>query len=47
MLYGQGVSSRVLPIYEIADSLESDVISALPTIHALTGGDSTSKIVGK
>ena len=40
----QGVSSRVLPIHQIADTLESDVISVLPTIHALTGGDSTSKI---
>ena len=47
MLYGQGVSSRVLPIHEIADSLESDVISALPAVHALTRCDSTSKIVGK
>ena len=33
MLYGQGVSSRILPIHQIADTLESDVNSILPAVH--------------
>ena len=44
MLYGQGVSSRVLQIHQIADTLESDVNSILPAVHVWTGCDSTSKI---
>ena len=42
MLYDQGVSSRVLPIHQIADSLESYDTGILPAIHALTACDSTS-----
>ena len=44
MLYGQGVSSRVLPIHQIAGTLESDVNSILSAVHAWTGCDSASKI---
>ena len=42
MLYDQGVSSRILPIHQIANYLESHVIGVLPAVHALTGCDSTS-----
>ena len=47
MLYGQGVSSRALSIPKIAETLESDVISVLPAVHALSGCDSTSKFGSK
>ena len=47
MLYGQGVSSRALSIPKIAETLERDVISVLPAVHALSGCDSTSKIGSK
>ena len=42
MLYDQGVSSRILPIHQIANYLESHVIGVLPAVHALTACDSTS-----
>ena len=42
MLYSQGISSRVLPIHQIAD-----IISVLSAVHALTDSDSTSKIGDK
>ena len=47
MLYGQGVSSRALSIPQIPETLESDVISVLPAVHALSGCDSTCKIGSK
>ena len=47
MLYGQDLWSRIPPIHRIADTLESDVISALPAVHPLTICDSISKIGGK
>ena len=47
MLHSQGVSSRALSIPKIAETLESDVISVLPAVHALSGCDSTSKIGSK
>ena len=47
VLYGQGLSTRALSIPKISDTLESDVISVLPAVHALSGCDSTSKIGGK
>ena len=47
MLHSQGVSSRALSIPKIAETLESDVISVLPAVHALSRCDSTSKIGSK
>ena len=45
VFYGQGLSTRATT--KISDALESDVISVLPAVHALSGCDSTSKIGGK
>ena len=47
MFYNQGVLSRVLPIHQIADTLETDVFSVLPAAHALNNCDSASKTGGK
>ena len=47
VFYGQGLSTRALSIPKISDTLERDVISVLPAVHALSGCDSTSKIGGK
>lgn len=41
MLYSTGISSGVLPLHQ------SDVISVLPAVQALTGSDTTSKIENK
>ena len=42
MLYDQGVSSRILPIHQTANYLESHAIGVLPAVHALIACDSTS-----
>ena len=46
-LYGHGLSTRTFSIPKISDTLETDVISVLPAIHALSSCDTTSKIGGK
>ena len=45
--YTVQVIETVLPIHQITDTLESDVISVLPAIDALTGCCSASKIGDK
>ena len=46
MLYAHGLSTRALSITKISDILETDVISVLPAVHALSGCDTMSKIGG-
>ena len=43
-LHGQGLSTRALSIPKISDTLESDVISVFPALHALHGCNSTIKV---
>ena len=41
---GRSNSTTVVPIHEWVDQVSADVIDILPTIHALTGCDTMSKI---
>ena len=34
----------VLPVHDIVNDIDSDVVDVLPAVHALTGCDATSKI---
>jgi hypothetical protein len=43
---GTGKKPRCLPVHEIRDQMDDDVVSALPLYHAVTGCDSTSQFYG-
>ena len=47
MICGKGETIRTFPLLEFATKLETTVIDILPTLHALTGCDTTSKICSK
>ena len=47
VLYGQGSSSRDVPLHNLVDVLDPTTVEALPAGHALAGCDTTSKISTK
>ena len=44
ILCGRGLTKRAVPFHRIVDVLDISVIDVLPTIHALTGCDTTNTI---
>ena len=44
MVCGKGDNSRAVPIHEIVEVMDASVIEVLPTVHAPSGCDTTSKI---
>ena len=44
MLHGQGRSSRAIPLHQLVNIMDSNVVDVLPAVHALTGCDITIKI---
>ena len=47
VLCGQGSTSRAVPIHNLVVETLSILVSVLPTVHALTGCDTTSKVSTK
>ena len=43
LVSGRSESRTVVPIHDLVDSMEPDLVEVLPAIHALTGCDTTSK----
>ena len=41
---GQGKTTRLIPVHEIAKCYGQDFCSILPALHHLTGADYTSKV---
>ena len=43
ILFGSGQTARYVPLHELSEALDKQVIETLPAIHSLTGCDTTSK----
>ena len=43
-LTGKSISKCFIPIHDLVNTMDSDVIDILPAVHALTGCDTTSKV---
>ena len=41
------MSRRALPVHEVANNMDPDLIDVLPAVHALTGCGTTSKVITK
>ena len=46
-LTGRASSVSAVPVHDIVNEINSDVVDVLPATHALTGCDTTSKVGSK
>ena len=47
MRIGSGKSTKTVPLHSVVKNLNASLVKHLPSIHALTGCDTTSKVGGK